>query len=208
MRMRIISTSAGALAVVCMAASVSADIRRPLVLISAEVSASGTTLFVTGGHFGQAPQVKLGGILLGGVVVTASGTQLTANLPAFQPGSYVLEVSRNYWWVWQRDEDYGDVARMTVTIGAVGRQGQPGVKGDPGAPGNLVLAGQSCPVGVPLRGFTASGGLVCGLTPPVTCGNGALDAGEEFDPAPAGFGPGLLNTNTCRYDFSQVTQLY
>jgi hypothetical protein len=42
----------------------------------------------------------------------------------------------------------------------------------------------------------------------VTCGNGALDAGEEFDPAPAGFGPSVVNTNTCRFDFSQVTQLY
>ena len=219
--MRIISTSACALAVVCMAASVSADGRRPLTIVSAEVSGSGTMLFVTGSHFGQAPEVKLGGHVLGGVVVTASGTQLTAILPAFAPGSYLLEVSRNYSPLWQRDDD--NVARLTVAIGAkgpkgdaggkgdtgdVGPQGEKGDKGDPGAPGvlgNLALAGQLCPPGVPLRGFSASGSLVCGLT---TCGNGVLDKGEEFDPAPAGFGPGLVNTNTCRFDFSQVTQLY
>ena len=223
--MRIISTSAGALAVVCMAASVSADGRRPLVVVSAEVSATGSTLFVTGSHFGQAPEVKLGGRVLGGVVVTASGTQLTANLPAFPPGSYLLEVSRHYSSLWQRD-DNNDVARLTVAIGAmgpkgedgskgdtgdVGPQGEKGDKGDPGAPGmpgNLALEGQICPPGVPLRGFSASGSLVCGLTEPSTCGNGVLDNGEEFDSAPAGFGPGLVNTNTCRFDFSQVHQLF
>jgi len=226
--MRIISTSACALAVVCMAGSVSADGRRPLALVSAQVSASGDVLFVTGKNFGATPEVRFGGLLLGGVVVTST-TQLKANLPAFQPGSYKLEVTRNYWSYWQQYDDNDNVARMTVVIGAIGERGEtgsmgetgavgpqgekgdkgdPGTPGAPGMPGHLALAGQTCPPGVPLRGFSASGRLVCGLTEPTTCGNGVLDSGEEFDTAPAGFGPGLVNTNTCRFDFSNVTQLY
>jgi len=223
--MRIISTSACALAVVCMAGSVSADGRRPLALVSAQVSATDSILFVTGKNFGPAPEVRFGGLLLGGVVVT-SPTQLKANLPSFAPGSYKLEVSRKYWSYWQQYDDNDNVARMTVVIGAIGLpgetgsmgetgatgpQGEKGDKGDPGAPGmpgNLALAGQTCPPGVPLRGFSASGRLVCGLTEPTLCGNGALDSGEEFDPAPAGFDPALINTNTCKFNFSQVTQLY
>jgi len=61
---------------------------------------------------------------------------------------------------------------------------------------------------VPLRGFSASGSLVCGLTEPTTCGNGVLDNGEEFEPAPGPFGSAPVNSNTCKFDFSRVTQLY
>ena len=226
--MRIISTSACALAVVCMAGSVSADGRRPLVLTSAQVSPMGDVLFVSGKNFGSTPEVRFGGLLLRGVVVT-SATELTASLPSFEPGSYKLEVTRKYWSYWQQYDDNDNVARMTVVIGAIGPRGEtgsmgetgavgpqgekgdkgdPGTPGAPGMPGHLALAGQTCPPGVPLRGFSASGRLVCGLTEPTTCGNGVLDSGEEFDTAPAGFGPPLINTNTCKFDFSQVAQLY
>jgi hypothetical protein len=220
--MRIISTSACALAVVCMATGVSADTRRPLVVVSAEVSATGDVLFVTGSNFGQGTEVRLGGLLLSGVVVT-SPTQLKATLPAFEAGSYILEVSRrNYWWLTQYGL-YADRARLTVAIGAMGPKGEAGSqgqtgdagppgekgdKGDPGMPGHLALAGQMCPPGVPLRGFTASGGLVCGLTEPTTCGNGVVDNAEEFDPAPGPFRSAPVSSSTCTFDFSQVTQLY
>jgi len=214
--MRILRTGEYALATLGLVASVSADSRRPMVVVSAEVSATGTTLFVRGERFGRAPEVRLGGMLLGGVVVNASGTHLTANLPAFQPGSYKLEVTRAY--SWQRNDD--DVSRLTVAIGAMGPQGETGSMGATGAtgpqgeagpqgvPGSVALAGQVCPAGVPLRGFSASGALVCGLTPPVTCGNGVLDADEEFEPAPGPFSSAPVNANTCRFDFSRVTQLY
>ena len=76
-------------------------------------------------------------------------------------------------------------------------------KAIPGMPGHLALAGQTCPPGVPLRGFSASGGLVCGLNEPTSCGNGVLDSGEEFDPAPGPFGSAPVSANTCRFDFSQ-----
>jgi hypothetical protein len=167
----------------------------------------------------------LGGLLLAGVVVT-SPTELKANLPAFEPGSYILEVSRrNYWWLSQYGQ-YVDRARLTVAIGAigprgetgsmgetgaVGPQGEKGDKGNPGSPGmpgNLALAGQTCPPGVPLRGFSAAGGLICGLNEPTTCGNGVLDNGEEFEPAPGPFGSAPVRANSCRFDFSRVTQLY
>jgi len=220
--MRIISTSACALAVVCMAGSVSADDRRPLAVTSAQVSATGEILFVTGKNFGAAPEVRLGGTLLRGVVVT-SATELKAYLPFFEPGSYKLEVTRKYWWYWQQYDDNDNVARMTVVIGAAGPPGEPGSmgetgavgpqgdkgdKGDPGMPGNLALAGQSCPPGVPLRGFSASGGLICGLNAATSCGNGVLDNGEEFDPAPGPFGSAPVNASSCKFDFSRVTQLF
>jgi collagen triple helix repeat protein len=214
--MRILRTGVCSLVVLGLAASVSADSRRPMVVVSAEVSATGTTLFVSGERFGRAPEVRLGGILLGGVVVNASGTHFTANLPALPPGSYKLEVTRAYSWL--RNDD--DVSRLTVAIGAMGAQGEtgsmgatgatgaPGERGPQGVPGSVALAGQVCPVGVPLRGFSATGGLVCGLTPPVTCGNGVLDADEEFEPSPGPFGLAPVSATTCRFDFSQVTQLY
>ena len=61
---------------------------------------------------------------------------------------------------------------------------------------------------MPLRGFSAAGGLICGLTEPTTCGNGVLDNGEEFEPAPGPFGSAPVNANSCTFDFSRVTQLF
>lgn len=212
--MRILRSAVCALAVSSIVSPAFADDRRPVV-IHAEISASGATLFVSGSNFGRAPKVKLGGQLLGGVTVNNSGTQLTANMPAFPPGSYRLEVDRNYWW-----EPSVPSARFTVAVGAIGPKGEQGAtgdKGDPGepgpagAPGNLALAGHACPPGQPLRGFDAAGNLVCGLYPPppaVTCGNGTLDAGEEFEPAPGPFATAPVNASSCKYDFSQVKQLF
>jgi hypothetical protein len=215
-------------------------------------------------------------MLLGGVVVNTSGTQLTATMPALPPGSYLLEVSRHYWWYdnnnWWYDNDNDEVGRLTVVVGANGEPGKAGSKGEPGErglvgergpvgergergekgekgdagligakgekgdlgiagpqgpdgpsgarglkgdqgepglrgmPGNLALAGRLCPAGISLRGFSATGDLVCGE--PASCGNGTLENGEEFDPPSELFSPELANAKTCKFDFSRVTQLY
>ena len=212
--MRSFRTGVCALAVLGLAASVSADGPTTLSVVSAEISASGDTLFVSGAHFGRAPVVKLAGVLLAGVVVNPSGTLVTANMPGLPPGSYLLEMSRGYWW-----EQFLP-ARLTVTVGAIGltgtsgdkgERGDNGEKGDPGAPGmpgHLALAGLTCPPGVPLRGFSASGGLVCGLAPPTSCGNGILDSGEEFEGSPGPFVSAPVSGATCRFDFSRVRQLF
>jgi len=51
----------------------------------------------------------------------------------------------------------------------------------------------------------ASGGA---LPPCALCGNGILDAGEDFDPPPGPFASAVVDPSTCRFDFSNVRQLY
>ena len=41
-----------------------------------------------------------------------------------------------------------------------------------------------------------------------TCGNGTLDSGEEYDPAPGPYSFVSVDSATCRWDFSDVNQLY
>lgn len=41
-----------------------------------------------------------------------------------------------------------------------------------------------------------------------TCGNGVVDAGEEYDPAPGPYSNISVDSSTCRWDFSDVDQLY
>jgi hypothetical protein len=40
------------------------------------------------------------------------------------------------------------------------------------------------------------------------CGNGSLDPGEELDPPPGPFNSVSVDANSCRWDFSSVSQLY
>src|SRR3954468_2893522 len=61
------------------------------VVISA--NQSGGTLTVQGSGFGSAPNVALGGVILGNVVVNSIGTTLTASAPSLVPGTYELTVS-------------------------------------------------------------------------------------------------------------------
>jgi len=222
--MRILQSGVCALAIVGLCVGVSASGDPRLVIMSAEVSASGTTLFVSGANFGRTPGVSLGGTPLGGVTVNRSGTQLTAVMSAVPPGNYLLQVWRGY--------DKYESAKFSLAVGTMGPKGDAGAKGDKGdpgapgaagpqgpagapgaqgasgAPGGLSLAGQSCPVGVPLRGFSAAGALVCGLTLPVGCGDGVLQSGEEFDPPPGPFSTAPVSATSCQFDFSQVQQLY
>ena len=41
-----------------------------------------------------------------------------------------------------------------------------------------------------------------------TCGDGTLDSGEEYDPAPGPYSYVSVDSSTCRWDFSSVNQLY
>lgn len=41
-----------------------------------------------------------------------------------------------------------------------------------------------------------------------TCGNGVLDSGEEYEPAPGPYTDVSVDASTCRWDFSDVEQLY
>jgi len=43
---------------------------------------------------------------------------------------------------------------------------------------------------------------------PTQCGNNVVDAGEEGDPPPGPFSSAPLLANSCRYDFSAVSQFY
>lgn len=222
--MRILQIGVCALAILGPCAGLSANGNPKLVIVSAEVSAAGTTLFVSGAHFGRAPAVSLGGVPMGGVTVNRAGTQLTATMPAFPPGSYRLQIWRGF--------DKDETATLTLAVGAIGPKGDTGGKGDkgdpgdpgeagapgpkgdrgesgsPGLPGILGLAGLLCPPGVPLRGFSPTGALVCGITTPTTCGDGALQSGEELDPAPGPFSSAPVSASSCRFDFNQAPQLY
>ena len=203
--MRNLRSGMCALAVVSLCAGVNADSGPRLVIVSAEVSATGTTLFVSGANFGRSPGVSLGGTPLGGVAVNRAGTQLTAIMPALAPGSYLVQV-------W-RGRDRGESAKLSLAVGGMGPKGDTGAKGDkgdPGAPGVLALAGLMCPPGQLLRGFSSTGALVCeGASPPATsCGDGTIQSGEEFDPAPGPFLSAPVSAATCKFDFSNAPQLY
>jgi len=103
-------------------------------IVSASVSADQSMLLVTGTGFGTAPLVALDGLLLGGVHVNATGTALTATMPALPAGSYALLVQRNR--MRRDDDDDGArVASFVLTVGAVGPKGDKGEKGDQGIQG-------------------------------------------------------------------------
>jgi hypothetical protein len=233
-----------------------------LVIASAEVSADGTTLFVSGVHFGKDPAVSLGGSLLQGVSVNPEGTVITVPMPQLPPGSYLLHVADGY--------GVTQSAAFVLTVGTQGPKGDPGekgdkgepgakgdpgdvgpkgdagekgdkgdrgdvgAKGDPGAkgdkgdkgdqgeqgpqglqgpqgiqgpqglPGNLALANVSCGPGRQLRGFDENGQIVCSPT----CGDGVVEAGEEFEGGAGPFSTAPVNAETCKFDFSNVTQLF
>jgi hypothetical protein len=46
------------------------------------------------------------------------------------------------------------------------------------------------------------------VAPPPGCGDGVLQAGEEYEPPPGPFSSISVDPETCRWDFSEVEQLY
>lgn len=187
-----------------------------LVVAAAAVSSEGTTLVVLGVNFGSDPTVSLGGELLENVSVNPSGTMITVPIPLLPAGSYLLHVARGF----------GPLQSSTfvVAVGGQGPKGDPGEKGDQGdpgetgekgdkgdtgdqgvqgLPGNLALANLTCGPGRHVRGFDATGGLVCA---PI-CGDGVLEGTEEYEGGPSPFSTAPL-TDSCRFDFASVNQLY
>ena len=92
-------------------------------------------LFVHGEGFGKDPSVWLDGIRLH--VLLATSTLIHAELPAVEPGTYLLIVSRSD----KYPPKVKDLATMDVTLGAAGAEGPPGpqgpegLQGEPGEPG-------------------------------------------------------------------------
>jgi hypothetical protein len=184
------------------------DSHAQLVVAAAEVSADGTTLFISGVNFGPSPAVSLGGTLLQGVTAYPSGTLISVPMPQLPPGSYLLHVARG--------RGTTQSSAFGVTVGAMGPKGDSGEKGDPGAqglqgvqgiqgiPGNLALANLTCGPGRHVRGFDADGQPVC--TP--TCGDGELEGREEFEGGTGPFSSAPVDGTSCRFDFSGVTQLF
>lgn len=124
--------------VLLLAATARADERVPMIVTGAVVSADGSTLFVSGTGLSNVRYVALGGVLLGGVSTT--GTTLTASLPQFMPGSYLLIVTAG---------QPPQTGVFVVTIGAQGAKGDPGPQGEPGPKGDVGPQGEAGPQGEP-----------------------------------------------------------
>lgn len=150
------------------------------VIMSAQANFVTNTLTIAGNNFGTAlPTVTLDATKL--TVTSNTNTQIVANLPAgIIPGSYHLTVARAE--QHHEDEDKDDVAKLDVTLGAVGPQGPQGpqgiqgpqgpqgIQGVPGpvgpqgpqGPSGLAaFAGFRCPSGSVVVGFDSTGGPVC-----------------------------------------------
>ena len=146
--MRVVRGCVYAVAILSSVLVVHAQGRTPppqLTISVAALSSTGTTLFVQGTNFGSAPAVLLAGLPLGGVAVSADGTQLTAVMAALPPGTYLLQVSRG--------PSTTENATFAVAVGGVGPKGDPGEKGDkgdkgdPGDPGPAGAVGATGPAG-------------------------------------------------------------
>jgi hypothetical protein len=112
---------------VCAAAPALAQTPTQVLIHSATTDASHTVLFVEGQSFSSNSAVYLGGVPLGGVVVNAAGTALTATITGTLPGSYQLLVSNG--------NGVPQNALFEITLGHTGAQGPPGEPGPQGPPG-------------------------------------------------------------------------
>ena len=110
-----------------------------LAIIAARTDA--TYVHIEGVNFGSSPMVFLGGIPLAGVVVAGAGTHITAQLPAFPPGTYLLHVSAG-----ARASQNGT---FNLTIGAAGPAGPPGADGKDGVNGLKGADGADGAAGAP-----------------------------------------------------------
>ena len=166
------------------------DNQQPFIT-SAAVSADETTLFVSGGNFGRAPQLFLGNVRLGGVDVNRAGTELTAVMPALAPGSYRLVIARNH--------TLSNYVVFELTVGAVGATGPKGDTGPAGAVGAAGEVGPTGPQGAPgpagaagAPGPTGAPGAVGAIGPAGPAGaTGAAGPPGATGPAGANGAPGL-----------------
>ena len=122
--------------------------------------ADATYVHIEGVNFGSRPMVFLGGIPLAGVVVAGAGTQITAELPAVTPGTYLLHVSAGAGALQNGTfnltigaagpagaDGKDGVNGLDGANGADGADGAPGPPGPPGPASVAALAGTPCAVG-------------------------------------------------------------
>lgn len=166
-----------------MSAAVAAQTGRPqLLIVHVEGNVDTGALAIHGRYFTWANDdqvvVTLAGIPL--QVLNLTDSQIQAMLPpGTVPGDYLLKVSRGPG-AMQNDT-------FALTLGAVGPQGPKGEKGEPGEqglPGNIGLAGRTCPPGAFMVGFQADGDLACSTA--VSCSD---DDGDGFSDSGAVCGP-------------------
>jgi hypothetical protein len=110
-------------------------------ITAALVSVDQTVLFVQGANLGAHPSITIGDVDLSGVAVDASGKQLSANLPALTPGTYLLTLTTGSW------ATQFAVAIDYVEPPSVGPTGPAGPAGPVGAPGPAGPAGATGPAG-------------------------------------------------------------
>ena len=120
---------------------------------SATTDALQTVVFVEGENFSSNSAVYLGGVPLGGVVVNAAGTALTATITGTLPGSYQLLVSTG--------NGVPQNARFEITLGHTGAQGEPGPQGPIGPPGP---EGPPGPQGIPGTSAPDQSAAIAALT--------------------------------------------
>jgi collagen triple helix repeat protein len=123
------------------AASLDDDTDGSPTITSVLLSADQTILFVLGKRLDRRSSVILGDYILGGVQVSADGTQLTALMPALAPGTYHLIIAK------APNSESGRVTDAYVTIGAVGPRGPQGEIGPQGPEGPQGFQGPMGPIG-------------------------------------------------------------
>lgn len=124
------------------------------VISSATADAGSGTILINGFNFPADPKVYMGrsGKGMDRLPILSSGrTVIEASLLNTAPGTYLLAVL-------DQGLDTTEMASISVTIAPAGLQGDPGPRG---VPGNLALAGESCPNGQYLVGFDATGSPIC-----------------------------------------------
>jgi len=138
---------------------------------------------------------------LGLLASIGSGAWLVGNAEAVLPPAttYSLHENPSPVLVTEFPAELENDLHLTATLTAIDVSG---------CPGDVDVTG-TCEVGSVLSGNLGSCSLdsVCDFVPGV-CGNGQLDDGEEFDPPPGPFGSAPVLSESCRWDFSSVSQLY
>jgi DNA-binding beta-propeller fold protein YncE len=127
-----------ALAAVLLSTPLRAAGPEPMYISGALISADGNTLVVAGRGFSAVRSVTLGSVALTGLTTNEAGTVLTATVPAFVPGNYLLTIVAGV---------PPQAGVFVVTIGAAGPAGAKGDKGDPGDMGPAGPQGDPGPAG-------------------------------------------------------------
>ena len=138
------------------AAAAFAQTPNQVVIHSATTDTFQDVLFVEGHNFTPTSAVYLAGVELGGVVVNAAGTALTATITGTLPGTYQLLVSNGI--------GVPQNARFEITLGHTGAQGEPGPQGPVGPIGPQGPTGPQGPQGIPGTAAPDQSAAIAALT--------------------------------------------